>query len=530
MSSAASFAIKPGISAQGFRVAVRDYTEKHVVEELAANSYDADANTVLVLLDGDYLHIVDDGLGFNLESIRQIAVLGAGDKTGYEYSRGKRPYLGCYGFGLKSTLNIARKVEILTSSKDGSFSVSLDWTQLEQGLKGDSSGFNVRAIPKRGKSTGTHIILTLKSPVSSEQVDQYASVLSNLPEDEGRFKAYCGLSSNTRKHIPTLPDNFADLKRNCLKLTKRGSLLLADASVHADLRECEQETIRDKEDKDVAALFHFGGLENAKVRPIKKGLRGIYVRINGRLLKQSFDDQRFVYNISKWVKFAAGLRVEISIDWLRNEISLSREGVRFSNPKLEENFRGVLTRLISRFIQPKLKALEKKSLRDAGRKYNQRVELARKRVQDHKSVKLPGDGNGFSFKPETDGELALVLAQKNILKQVNSGYQLIDYNDQAPFDCMLYDSARREFIQAELEPTLIEFLSHREVKDVQLIVTWTTGKWRIGAKKKGKGGVYQLNTESGGQPGRYRLLVFGSFDAKKPRSHYPVIALEEVLS
>jgi len=43
--------VKPKITAKGFRTAVRDYTEAIVVEELAANSYDADATTVLILLD-----------------------------------------------------------------------------------------------------------------------------------------------------------------------------------------------------------------------------------------------------------------------------------------------------------------------------------------------------------------------------------------------------------------------------------------------------------------------------------------------
>jgi hypothetical protein len=51
--------IRPGITADGFRTAVRDYTEPTVVEELAANSYDADASCAIVLLDADQgvLHV-----------------------------------------------------------------------------------------------------------------------------------------------------------------------------------------------------------------------------------------------------------------------------------------------------------------------------------------------------------------------------------------------------------------------------------------------------------------------------------------
>src|SRR6266446_1765796 len=101
--------IKPGITSDGFRTAVRDYTEPTVVEELAANSYDADASTVVVLLDADQglLYIYDDGIGFTKDSFSGIATLGSGNKKDIPYSQGHRHYLGSYGYGLKSTLNVA---------------------------------------------------------------------------------------------------------------------------------------------------------------------------------------------------------------------------------------------------------------------------------------------------------------------------------------------------------------------------------------------------------------------------------------
>src|SRR5438128_1728834 len=119
--------IKPGISAAGFRTAVRDYTEPTVVEELAANSYDADASTALVLLDSNAgtLHIIDDGLGFSREAIENIATLGGGDKQTISYSKGHRHYLGSYGYGLKSSLNIANKVTVHSVSREGDFEVTL---------------------------------------------------------------------------------------------------------------------------------------------------------------------------------------------------------------------------------------------------------------------------------------------------------------------------------------------------------------------------------------------------------------------
>jgi signal transduction histidine kinase len=70
--------IKPGVTAEGYRIAVKDYTEPTVVEELAANSYDADAQTVVVLLDSrkNQLFVIDDGNGFTTEAFKIIAQLG----------------------------------------------------------------------------------------------------------------------------------------------------------------------------------------------------------------------------------------------------------------------------------------------------------------------------------------------------------------------------------------------------------------------------------------------------------------------
>src|SRR5436190_23106347 len=97
---------KPAITAKGFRTAVKDYKEDSVIEELAANSYDEDASTVIVLLDqkNGILYVIDDGVGFSENSIRQVTTLGGGDKNSSPYSKSKRVYLGSYGYGLKSTL------------------------------------------------------------------------------------------------------------------------------------------------------------------------------------------------------------------------------------------------------------------------------------------------------------------------------------------------------------------------------------------------------------------------------------------
>jgi hypothetical protein len=227
--------------------------------------------------------------------------------------------------------------------------------------------------------------------------------------------------------------------------------------------------------------------------------------------------------------FAQGLRIELEIDWLRDQITLSREGLRFSNQKLEEEFKGVISRLVLRFIQPHLKRIEQKREKEGGRLAKQRSELVERRAGKSSDLLLKTPNLGFCYKPETDGELALLLAQKEVMAVVNKDFQLLDYNDKAPFDAIIWDSAKLRQIKTEFEPTLIEFLDHREKDGIELIIVWTNGKWRVGSKKKGKGGAFELVNATPVKRGHYRLHEFASMNGKKPRYDYQVIVLEDLL-
>lgn len=123
----------------------------------------------------------------------------------------------------------------------------------------------------------------------------------------------------------------------------------------------------------------------------------------------------------------------------------------------------------------------------------------------------------------------MVVSQPDIMKRILKGHRLIDYNDQAPFDCMIYDEDRRELIRTELEPNLMALIAHKNIRDVQLIITWTRAQWRIGAKKKAKDGILELVADDQKRNGWYKLLEFASAKSKTPRTAYPVIVIEELL-
>ena len=59
--------LKPRITDDGYETAVKDYSELTVVEEIVANSYDAGAKKILVVVNPQVTpsKILDDGEGFN---------------------------------------------------------------------------------------------------------------------------------------------------------------------------------------------------------------------------------------------------------------------------------------------------------------------------------------------------------------------------------------------------------------------------------------------------------------------------------
>lgn len=536
--------VKPGITALGYRTALKDYNEDAVVEELAANCYDSDASTALILLDSkkNELHFIDDGIGFSKKAMLQCGMLGGGDKQDIEYSKSKRPYLGAYGMGLKATGNIAKTLTIDTISDEGKFDIVVDWTHLEEELKETGGGYELHQSKKPGGlSTGTHITLGLSKPTSDRVLANYASALANLPDGKGTFRCYVGKFQEPKIHrqfgrqdIP-----YQNLKSISRSLLQQKCLQAGNPSTNLDLEDCkviEGETSvgKDKHSLVVPYKIFFTGIQDGNVSPMKRGLRGIYVRIHGRLLKRSFDEQKYVQPISKWINFSSGLRVELTLDWLRGEISLARDSLKFSSEIVEEKFTEALTKVINGFIRPQMKKLEKKTKKRLAKEHTQRLELANKRSRWGKDVCVPGIHTGYRFMPETDAELALLIANEAVMKKIagkDAKYKLLDYNDKAAFDCVLYDTKRRKMVCTELEPTLVDFCKHKTIPDqLELIITWLLGKWRMGAKHKGIKYCFGLVSEPEDRPGFYKLNVYRRKNSKTPHRHFSVIAIDRVLN
>lgn len=524
--------IRAGITAEGYKTALRDYNDASPIEELAANSYDADAKTFFLAADfktGE-IHIFDDGTGFEPSAFEKILTLGQGTKTSIDHSRGDRLFLGSYGFGFKSTVNLAKESEIVSFNKGFKYSTRVNWDLLEKNIEDENAGFSLKKEKSKPTSQGTYIKLILRNAIEQTELDKYKKYLSNLPQDNGKFLIYIANFSAVRKLLGgPIEKVLKNLKKIGKSSEKKGRATKVTANEGTDLDKCTKKNFLSKHDKNVKGVCYFTGFEKGKkVKPLSKTLRGIYVRVHGRLLKKDFSSRQFTQPIHRWVSFESGLRVEISIDWVADQLSLSRGDVIFKNKKIENDFRANLQNILGQSLRPLIQEIEKTSRKQEKTFHGQRQKQAEKRVKKHKDVLVPTLKTGFNFKPESDAELALIFCQTSVLSRALPNHRLIDYNASGSFDCLLHDDKNLKFINCELEPRLEIFLTHKRPEKVELVVSWSRGSWKIGSRKKGRCGAFELANSQEEGNGRYRLLEYSSLKSNKPRKEIPAIILEEI--
>lgn len=534
--------IKPGVTEKGFFHGIKDYKDESIIEELCANSYDADASCVLVFFDGsndeNVIYVIDDGKGFSDGAIEAVAKLGGGDDKGLTNesfaSSSGRPYLGLFGYGLKSVFKISRQLDLLSINKTAVNEISIEKDKIGKFLdSGKDDGFSLRTtIEKENKQSGTLLALHLTTPISDERFKELVNSLSNLPTDDGKIQYFVGITH--KEHDPIFKDlnlqrpDFENLKNKCKRLSEAGKIQKVVETTPTSLKKITPLVFEDKENEVICRIF-FNGYESNKVKSLSSGLRGIYVRIHGRLLKKSFDDQKYVYSISKWNSFAAGLRVELDVNWLHDQVSLSREGLVFKNPKLEGDFKKALSKNISKFISKELK--KKVSLIEKGkdRDHRNRVNLAERRANNRKEDTYQKIKEGFNFRPENDAEIALCLANPSILKFINPDYVFVSFSTKSPVDLIFFDKNTRNHIFCETEPSVSDFTQHKHIPDyLGMLVTKSLGDIKIGKRLKGRKICFEIVPEKD-QTGKYKLLLFKSAKAKVSFQDFPLYVLDEVL-
>jgi hypothetical protein len=516
--------IKPRINLAGYKKALQEYGQNpsRIIEELVANSYDADATTVLVLHSEKDLVVVDNGSGISDEQFPKLLDLGAGTKIGAHDSDLNRSYLGSFGFGIKSTVNIAKTISIFTGNKSNALSCEIDVAELEgKGFKDDWQGFPINSAPRsKVAARGTMVWLKLRNELSPELVEQIKDSLYNLPRAKD-FSTYLVAKKKAGKSFNNPGfENIAALRATTISAKKdriTGTLEIGAPKVV----KCN---LAGSDSIDVSVWC--SGLDSKmKVESLGQ-FAGVYVKVDGRVLKRNFQGEKVIDGVSKYPKFKHGMRVEVPIDWLKDQISLGRDGLQFGNEASKRKFENELKTAVTAAVRPYAKQLEDKKLRKASHETQIREKKAKERINKKQQIKSLV-ATGYAFVPTDDYEMALLLANPAVLKKISPTWVLMDFNGQLDFDCLVYDKKTTNYVRVELEPKLESFLSQGLFENTDVIVSWTRGEWKVGRRRKGKRGYYEI-VESDGQ-GHYKLLVSASEKSKEPKFSLPVYCVDQLI-
>jgi hypothetical protein len=90
-----------------------------LIRELVNNAYDADAAKVFVEIHDERIEVRDDGLGMDLDGLRQYFNIGSNEKVLHNKSpKFDRDRIGQFGIGKFATLAACRRFEVVTQRGD----------------------------------------------------------------------------------------------------------------------------------------------------------------------------------------------------------------------------------------------------------------------------------------------------------------------------------------------------------------------------------------------------------------------------
>lgn len=134
----------------------RLYTESiELVRELVNNAYDADATEVHVTVTDEEVRVADNGLGMDLDGLREYFTIGTPDKRLHPRSpRFGRPRIGQFGIGKFATLSACERFTVYTQR--GGFAAEVVFDKGEWEGDGDRWDLPMRLLeadPARGEGT-----------------------------------------------------------------------------------------------------------------------------------------------------------------------------------------------------------------------------------------------------------------------------------------------------------------------------------------------------------------------------------------
>ncbi len=139
----------------------RLYAESvELIRELVNNAYDADATEVHVDVTDQEVRVADNGLGMDLEGLREYFTIGTADKRLHPRSpRFGRPRIGQFGIGKFATLSACERFTVFT--RQGAFAAEVVFDKQEWERAGDRWDLPMRLLPPDpARGDGTTVMLT----------------------------------------------------------------------------------------------------------------------------------------------------------------------------------------------------------------------------------------------------------------------------------------------------------------------------------------------------------------------------------
>lgn len=181
--------------------------------ELIKNAYEANANAVIIKLDGDRIEISDDGEGMKIDEIDSLLNISMSKKVYGEKIKGtNRLVSGEKGLGFFSVFKFGRKVSVETVKDNKKALFTLDLTDIEE--KNDISTVEVPVrVVKENRESGTRISITnLNNDFYTTFKDELSQNLSKASRlchsiDDDSFKIRLYVDGENKGNEEISPDS-----------------------------------------------------------------------------------------------------------------------------------------------------------------------------------------------------------------------------------------------------------------------------------------------------------------------------------
>lgn len=168
----------------------RLYAESvELIRELVNNAYDADATDVQLTVTDEMVRVADNGLGMDLEGLREYFTIGTPDKRLNPRSpRFGRPRIGQFGIGKFATLSACERFAVFTQR--GLFAAEVVFDKQEWNRAGDRWDLPLRLLPP-DPARGDGATVTLDRLVRRFDLDEVERrLIESVPLRAPEFRVF----------------------------------------------------------------------------------------------------------------------------------------------------------------------------------------------------------------------------------------------------------------------------------------------------------------------------------------------------